>query len=477
MSALPAEVDSPVLEVELRGIQRVTEEERTHQTSLQTGILWFTVNFVLSAVTTGALAIPIFGLGLWDSIAAIVIFNALGILPVALFCTLGPLTGLRQMVIARFAFGWDGAKLTALFNIAACIGWSCVNAIIGGVLFHSIWHWPFAVCLLIIAGLTTLVSVYGNSLVQRYERYAWIPLAVVFIIIAVTAAPHMQATATPAIKLAWFASWVSYGGAIVGFAIGWSSYASDYSVYVRKSVPARSIFWWTFIGEFAACVLLQVLGVLLTTWHNTAVGTDVLSLAVNPLGTIWADIILLVLVLSVIANNIPNDYSLGLTVQVLGQQWEAVKRWVWTLVGAAVYTAIALYVVAVRGLTVFESLTFFLLIISYWLGPFSIILVLEHFAFRKGRYELSSWDDGSRLARGFTPGLIAFVVGLIGAALGAYQVGPDYSLIGPVGKWFGGDLGFELGTVLAGLTFYLLRWREVRSGSRVPEAEREPATA
>jgi purine-cytosine permease-like protein len=277
--------------------------------------------------------------------------------------------------------------------------------------------------------------------------------------------------------MAWFASWISYGGAIVGFAIGWSSYASDYSVYVRKSVPARSIFWWTFAGEFAACVLLQVLGVLLTTWHNTAVGTDVLSLAVKPLGTGWADLILLLLVLSVIANNIPNDYSLGLTMQVLGHKWEAVKRWVWTLAGAAVYTAIGLYVVAVRGLSVFESLTFFLLIISYWLGPFAIILALDYLLFRKGRYELSSWDDGDRLARGFTPGLIAFIVGLIGAALGAYQVGPDYSLIGPIGKWFGGDLGFELGTVLAGITFFVLRSREVRSGSRVPEAEQEPVTA
>lgn len=477
MSALIAEAEEPVLQVEQRGIQRVTEDERTNQTATQTGILWFTVNFVLSAVTTGALAIPIFGLGLWDSIIAIILFNAIGILPVALFCTLGPLTGLRQMVIARYSFGWDAAKLTALFNIAACIGWSCVNAIIGGVLFHSIWHWPFTVCLLIIAALTTLVSVYGNNLVQRYERYAWIPLAVVFAIITISAAPHFTATPTPAIKMAWFASWVSYGGAIVGFAIGWSSYASDYSVYVRKSVPARSIFWWTFIGEFAACVLLQVLGVLLTTWHNTAIGTDVLSLAVKPMGSFWADLFLLILVLSVIANNIPNDYSLGLTVQVLGKQWEAVKRWIWTLVGAAIYTAIGLYVVAVRGFTVFESLTFFLLIISYWLGPFSIILGLEHFVFRRGRYDLSSWDDSGRLARGLTPGLIAFVVGIIGAALGANQVGPDYSLIGPVGKWFGGDLGFELGTVLAGITFYVLRSRQVRSGLGVPEAAQEPVAS
>jgi NCS1 nucleoside transporter family len=471
MSAAAVAAEEPVLEIEQRGIQRVTEEERTNQTAVQTGILWFTVNFVLSAVTTGALAIPIFKLGLWDSILAIVIFNAVGILPVALFCTLGPLMGLRQMVIARFPFGWDGAKLTAIFNIAACIGWSCVNAIIGGVLFHSIWHWPFAVCLLIIAGLTTLISVYGNNLVQRYERYAWIPVAVIFAIIAVTAAPHMRATATPALTMAWFASWVSYGGAIVGFAIGWSSYASDYSVYVRKSVPARSIFWWTFIGEFAACVILQSLGVLLTTWHDTAVGTDVLSLAVPSLGTGWADIILLALVGSVIANNIPNDYSLGLTIQVLGKSWEAVKRWVWTLVGAAIYTAIGLYVVSIRGFSVFESLTFFLLIISYWLGPFSIILILEHFVFRKGRYDLSTWDDSRRLPRGITSGLIAFIVGLVGAVLGAYQVGPDYTLIGPVGHWFGGDLGFELGTVLAGIAYYLLRMQQASTGVVEPEAE------
>lgn len=473
MSAPAAGVDSPVLQVEQRGIQRVTDEERGSQTALQTGILWFTVNFVLSAVTTGALAIPVFGLGLWDSIAAILIFNALGVVPVALFCTLGPLTGLRQMVIARFAFGWDGTRVAALFNIAACIGWSCVNAIIGGALFHSVWHWPFAVCLLIIAGLTTLVSVYGNAQVQRYARYAWIPLAVIFIIIAATSAPHMKAIATPAIGMVWFASWVSYGGALVGFAIGWSSYASDYSVYVRKSVAARSIFWWTFVGEFAACVLLQVLGVLLATWHDTAFGTDVLSLAVKPLGTGWAEVILLVLVLSVIANNIPNDYSLGLTIQVLGKRWETVKRWVWTLVGAGIYTAIALYIVAIRGFTVSESLKFFLLVVAYWLGPFSVILALEHLVFRHGRYDLSTWDDRRCMARGFTPGVIAFVVGLIGAFLGAYQVGPEYAVIGPIGAWFGGDLGFELGTILAGSAFYLLRRREVRRGARVAEATPE----
>lgn len=447
-----AVAEPAVLEVEERGIQRVPDSERTDQTPVQTGILWFTVNFVLSSVTTGALAIPAFRLGLWDSLLAIVLWNALGILPVALFCSWGPFTGLRQMVIARFSFGWDGAKLTALFNIAACLGWSMVNVVIGGSLFHSIWGWPFWVCVLIIAGLTTIVSVYGYQLVQHYERYAWIPLAVIFAIIAITAAPHMKVVPTPAWSLAYFASWVSYGGAIVGFAIGWTSYASDYSVYMRRNTARSSVFWWTFIGEFAACVLLESLGVLLTTWH-AAFGTDVLSLAVTPLGTVPADILLLGLVASVVANNIPNDYSLGLTIQVLGKGWEAVKRWVWTLAGAVIYTAVAIILIQVGGATVSDTLTDFLLLVAYWLGPFAVILAMEHFLFRRGQYNLSAWDDGNRLPRGINAATIAFIIGLIGAALGANQL--KYQ--GPVGKAFGGDLGFELGTVLAAISYFILR--------------------
>ncbi|HEX6510348.1 MAG TPA: cytosine permease [Chloroflexota bacterium] len=457
-----AATEAGILEVEERGIERVPEDQRSDQTPLEIGILWFTVNFVLSSVTTGALAIPAFGLGLWDSLLAVVLWNVVGILPVALFCPLGPLTGLRQMVIARYSFGWDGAKLTALFNIAACIGWSTVNVIIGGSLFHSIWGWPFWVCVVIIAGATTLVSVYGYNLVRRYEDYAWIPLAVAFAIMAVTAVPHIHGVATPAFTMAFFASWVSYGAAIAGFAIGWSSYASDYSVYMKKDTPFASVFWWTFIGEFVACVSLESFGVLLTTWLGRNVfGTDVLSGSVKPLGTVAGDILLLVLVLSVVANNIPNDYSMGLTIQVLGKAWERVKRWVWTLIGAILYTLLAILIVQIYGFTVSNTLTDFLLLVVYWLGPFSIIVGLEHFVFRKGDYDLDAWDDSNRLPRGITPAVIAFVLGLIGAALGANQV--KYQ--GPIGTWFGGDLGFELGTLVAGVTYYVLRLRELRSSS------------
>jgi purine-cytosine permease-like protein len=143
--------------------------------------MWLSANLVISTVALGALARPVFGLGFWDSVAMIMIFNALGVLPVAFFSTLGPRLGLRQMTISRFSFGWVGAKIMALFNVAACIGWSAVNVIVGGQLLAALSNGaiPRWLGILILAVLTTMVSIYGYRYVHRYERYAWIPMAMV----------------------------------------------------------------------------------------------------------------------------------------------------------------------------------------------------------------------------------------------------------------------------------------------------------
>src|SRR5213595_196870 len=125
--------------IETHGIERVSPKTRAHARIFDNFTMWLSANLVISTVGLGALAIPIFGLGFWDSVAIILIFNVLGILPVAFFSTLGPKLGLRQMTISRFSFGWVGGIIMALFNVAACIGWSTVNVIIGGQLVNSLY--------------------------------------------------------------------------------------------------------------------------------------------------------------------------------------------------------------------------------------------------------------------------------------------------------------------------------------------------
>src|SRR5881275_180872 len=159
--------------IETHGIERVSPKARAHVRIFDNFTMWLSANLVISTVGLGALAIPIFSLGFWDSLAVIIIFNVLGTLPLAFFSTLGPKLGLRQMTISRFSFGWVGAIIMALFNVAASVGWSTVNVIEGGQLVDALSGRaiPRQVGILVITIVTTLVTIYGYRYVHRYQRY------------------------------------------------------------------------------------------------------------------------------------------------------------------------------------------------------------------------------------------------------------------------------------------------------------------
>ncbi len=362
--------------VEIHGIERVSPKTRTHVRIFDNFTMWLSANLVISTIALGAIANLAFGLGFWDGLAVIIIFNALGVLPVAFFSTLGPKLGLRQMTITRFSFGWVGGIIMALFNVAACIGWSTVNVIIGGQLVSALTNGaiPAWVGILVIAALTTLVSIYGYRYVHRYERWAWIPMAIIFAILFVVAIPHMKIIPTPALGAAEIAGFISFGGAIYGFATGWSSYAADYNVNQPEDTSPWRVFWLTALGIFIPCVLLETLGMAFTSWIPKG-GGDLLAAVAGPLGGFGTFLVAL-LALSTVANNIPNDYSLGLSMQVLGKTFMRVKRYVWTLIGAVAYVAIALTLTFIGG-NFNQTLDSFMLLVAYWLGPYAIILIIE----------------------------------------------------------------------------------------------------
>jgi NCS1 nucleoside transporter family len=460
-------VTIPELEkgIETHGIERVSPEKRADVRIRDNFTMWLSANLVISTIGVGAIAIPFLHLGFWDSVLMIVLFNALGVLPVAFFSTLGPKLGLRQMTISRFSFGWVGGIVMALFNVAACIGWSAVNVIIGGQLVASLSgeRIPSWGGILIIAVLTTLISIYGYKYVHRYERYAWIPMAVLFVILFVADVTHFNVAATPAFGVAGIAAWLSFSGAVYGFATGWSSYAADYNVNQPENTSPSRVFWLTFLGVFVPCVLLEIFGVALTSvgaWAAAFAGGDVgslLSAAVSPLGSIGT-LVLVLLALSVIANNVPNDYSLGLSMQVFGRPFQRINRAVWTLVGAVIYVLIA--IPAARNFAL--TLQSFLFIIAYWLGPWSIILILEHFVFRRGKYNVDDWNNRKRLPIGWAA-LVSMGFGLVGVVLGASQE----RFIGPLANVLGGaDVGFELGILLAGVAYLFLRRIELNANNR-----------
>jgi NCS1 nucleoside transporter family len=456
--------------LETHGIERVSPKTRTHVRIRDNFTMWLSANLVISTIALGAIANVVFKLGFWDGLAVIIFFNILGVLPVAFFSTLGPKLGLRQMTITRFSFGWIGGIIMALFNVAACIGWSTVNVIIGGQLVNSLSSGAIPVWLgvLVIAILTTVVSIYGYRYVHRYERWAWIPMAIIFAILLVVAIPHMHIIPTPAYGAAEIAGFISFGGAIFGFATGWSSYAADYNVNQPEETPAARVFWLTFLGVFLPCVILETLGMAFTSW-KPLFGGDLLAGVAQPLGN-FGLVLVALLALSTVANNIPNDYSLGLSMQVLGKWFMHVPRYIWTLIGAVVYIALAIALVA-SGSNFNQSLNSFMLLVAYWLGPYAIILIIEHFVYRRGRYNVDDWNTRSRLPMGWAA-ILSMVCGLIGAWLGFSQVftlnGVEYPITGPIGGLVSGgmDVGFELAIIFAGIAYLILRRIEINTSEK-----------
>jgi NCS1 nucleoside transporter family len=450
---------------EATGIERVEENNRQHTQLLDTMWLWWSANSVVATVALGALTI-FTGLGFWGSVFVIVAFNILGVLPVAFLSTLGPKTGLAQMPLSRFAFGLQGAKLPALFNILACIGWSAVNAVIGSSFVATATGGRISqpVALVILAVLTTTISVYGYFIVHRYERYAWIPMVLLFgyVLFASASSFNLNVPITSS-GLALFVDIATFGGAVFGYAVGWSSYAADYTRRQPANTDSGKVFRYAFAGVIVPCIVLEILGVLLTTSHG---GNDPKLIETGP-GPLFqhaigsstlALVVLGLLALSTIANNVPNDYSLALSSQVLGLR---VRRWILTVIGAVVYVLVAL--VAVQRFAF--NLQGFLLLIAYWLGSWNAVVLLEH-RFRKGNYPVQDYENASKLPPG-----IAAVVSMLGglgvAALGVNQFatigfqGPISAAVG--GRPYGADLGFPLAVVATGLLyFFLRRWEMAR---------------
>ena len=442
---------------------------------------------VVSSFAIGVLGKSLFVLGFVDAILVVLFFNLLGNLPVCYFSTFGPLFGLRQMIVSRFWYGWHGVKIIAVFNVLACIGWSSVNAIVGAQLINAVDNdVPGWAGIIIIAVCTLLVTLFGYKVVHIYEFWSWIPTFIVFMIVLGEFAHSGDFVNIPmGVGESEIGSVLSFGAVIYGFATGWTSYAADYTVYQNPTNSRKKVFLATWLGLISPLLLTEMLGVAVMTatddpssrysqgYNESSSGGLLAAVLVYSLGN-FGKFCLVLLGLSIIANNCPNLYTVGLTMQVFGRWMQAVPRFVWTTIATGVYIAIA-----IPGYTHFEEVLENFVsqvrkyadrktlanrldqmnFIGYWLAIYEGIALSEHLAFRRGMrgYKPEHYDHPSALPPGLAA-ISAFLVGVVGVVMGMSQVW----FIGPIARHigdpaYGGDIGFELGFFFAAAAYLLFR--------------------
>lgn len=401
------------------------------------------------------------------------------------FCsTFGPKLGLRQMTSSRFSWGFYGAKGVAFLNCIACVGWSIANTIAGAQALCAVGEWKFSAAAgTVIIGMCTLViGMFGYKFVHRYEQFAWIPTAITFLVVLGVAAKHLV-NEPMGVGRAEASNVLSFGGVIWGFCIGWVSLASDYNVYMPAEAPAWKIFMWTYIGISVPCVLVMWLGAAvaaaalagadmeagttLANWYAMydahELGGLLHAVMVPPLKG-GGKFFMVLLVLSVVANNIINVYSMGMSISVITKYLSYVPRIVWPCVITAIYIP-----VAIVGANSFSTtLEDFLSVLGYWLAIFVTVVVEEHLIFRKSNWDSynaeKAWNDRKLLPIGLGA-LGAFCFGVVGAVMGMAQIwyiGPLGAKVGGSANPFGGDIGYELAAAFTAVTYPIFRTLELK---------------
>src|SRR6266851_5666920 len=288
------------LRADIHSIEPIPDADRD-STGLQQMWIWAGANIAPANWALGALGI-ILKLGLWETIAVIVIGNLFGCAIFAAFTVMGHKTGVNQMVLSRSAFGRRGAYLPSALMFLMTLGWIGVNtyfpvkiavAILGQFGIPDTWLTNFLVVTVVMV-IQVLIGIYGFYAIRTFEKYT-VPVTVVIM--------ALLTLLTTAIGVGWGISWVTW--------------ASDYSRFVPRSVPSSSVFWYSYVGMFVPTVWLAILG---ATIASTTMDTDPAKMVSAVFGGVTSLLVLLLVLHGPVATNILNVYSAALAALSMGMR-------------------------------------------------------------------------------------------------------------------------------------------------------------
>lgn len=470
LRAFEARMDKK-LGVESEAIVRKRPEDKKDVSwveELTMALLWASGTMNTSCFATGFLGWE-FGLSLKQSIVITIFASILGGALTGYCATFGAATGLRQISVSRYSFGWWPNKLIALLNSIQQMGWAAVSCITGGLALTAVSDGRVSLVLgiVILAVVALVISFVGLNAILVYERYAWMIFFVIFLIIFGETGKYADNT-TPAsdtgINLS--ASVLTLISIIYGSSASWSTMASDYYVHYKPNVSRVKVFLMTTFGIAIPTSIGMVAGCVVASGLNNRPDWNdaydqglgyLIQKMLYPRG--FAKFLLTLLVLSGINTNVISIYSSAISFQQLSRPFARIPRFIWTIFCFACIIALAL-----GGREQLNAyLQDFLSLLGYWCTSYAIILFEEHFIFRKGsfdNYDLEGWNDPARLPIGIGAA-VAFGLGIVAWCMGmdeTWFVGPLAKTIGD----YGGDVANEFTFVVTALTYFPARYLELK---------------
>jgi NCS1 nucleoside transporter family len=469
-----ASMTNSELRADIHSIEPIPDADRD-STGLQQMWIWAGANIAPVNWALGALGI-ILKLGLWETIAVIVVGNLFGCAIFAAFTVMGHKTGVNQMVLSRSAFGRRGAYLPSLLMFLMTLGWIGVNtyfpvkisvAILGQFGVPDTWTVNFIVMTIVMI-VQVLIGIYGFYAIRTFEKYTVPATVAIMVLMSILAWSRpgvvnwgLTSSLPPGAHLAMLTLLMTAIG--VGWGISWVTWASDYSRFVPRGVSSKSVFWYSYVGMYVPTVWLAVLG---ATIASVTLDTDPAKMVSAVFGGLASVLVLLMVLHGPIASNILNVYSAALAALSMGLRLS--RTALALIVGIAGYLVTIYFLSAPSFAKAFDNWMISLLM---WMIPWAGIVLADFFIKRKGQIdvgELYRSPETSAYGDINWNGIIAFVVGLI--ATWSVQDGLVGALQGPIslGLLGGADLSWLVGIVFSGGLYLVLDRRTAAASAMVP---------
>jgi len=444
------------LRVDVHAIEPIPEADRD-STGLQQMWIWAGANIAPINWALGALGI-VLKLGLWETIAVIVLGNIVGCAIFAAFTVMGHKTGVNQMVLGRSAFGRRGAYLPSALMFLMTLGWIGVNtyfpvkiavAILGQFGIGDTWLTNFVVVTVVMV-IQVLIGLYGFYAIRTFEKYTVPVTAAVMVLMSILAWTRpgvvnweLTSTLPPAAHLAMITLLMTAIG--VGWGISWVTWASDYSRFVPRTVSSTAVFWYSYVGMFVPTVWLAILG---ATVASVTLDTDPAKMVSAVFGGVTSILVLLMVLHGPIATNILNVYSAALAALSMGLR---LSRTAMALIAGVVGYLVTIYFVFQPSFA--KAFDNWMISLLLWMSPWAGVVLADFFIMRRGRIDVDElYREPERSAYGDINwgAIVAFVVGLV--AGWSVEDGLVPALQGPIStKMLGGaDLSWLVGIVVAG---------------------------
>lgn len=392
--------------IETNDIAPIPASER-HGKAWHLFTVWSSPNLEFATIFIGALAI-FAGLNVWQAILALITGNALAAITHGYLSSWGPKNGVPQMVLGRSAFGLRGNILpSATSTLVAGIGWFAVNTTSGAFALQSLTKLSIEASLLIIIAVQILVAFVGHNMIQKFERYAFFYLVIVFTIVSAIIVSKGNYTVSAEDSGFNFAAFTLAAATAYGYTAGWTPFASDYTRYLPANTPAKHVGLAAGLGNFFATTLLMSVGAI--AWSGVVSGdgnpTDMFTAVLpEPLAVLT----LLGIAVGSVSANVLNVYSGAMSFIAAGVKLGfKARRAIMVALAGIIGGITAFAAVAGDFVLAFEG---FLLVVSYWVAPWIAIVVTDRLL-RKGKDTAEIITEKAKYSN--LAGPIAFVSSMV----------------------------------------------------------------